>query len=232
MSDNTVPIRLIIADDHALVRGGFASLINMLNKNAEILESNSFDKTLSILSQESSIDMVLLDLNMPGMNGMSGIREICSKWPDVPVVVVTVNDDSKSVHDALRAGAMGYIPKSSTPNVTMSAIRLVLSGGIYLPPIALHMDIALHMELPKDSGTQTVIDRAKIQNTVLTSNEYKLTKRQIEILDLMTEGKQNKVIAENLGLTTGTIKMHISRIFKALNVKNRTEAVTKFSKLP
>ena len=218
MNENQETIRIVIADDHALVRGGISMLVNSLDRNTNIIESNSFDKTLSILSQESDIDLVLLDLQMPGMDGMDGIREICTKRPDVPVIIITVTDDSKSVHKALKAGAVGYIPKSSTPDVTMSAIRLVLSGGVYLPPIAIHMKVS--------EFSRKVIDDDRALTDIQQSTDM-LTNRQVEVLDLMSEGKSNKEIAETLGQTVGSVKMHISRIFKVLEVSNRTEAVLK-----
>ena len=221
MNDGSVPTCVIIADDHALVRGGIAMLVNIISEKCNIIETNSYDRTIAALSETDNVDLVLFDLFMPGSKGIDGIRHICSKWPDVPIVLVTVEENSATIHKALQAGASGYIPKSSTPQITMSAIRLVLSGGIYLPPSALNTAVGTSAQtegtlLPNQS------DQAQLQAN------SKLTKRQCEVLDLISLGKSNKAIAEELGLTPGTIKMHMSRIFKVLDVSNRTEAARKY----
>lgn len=225
MNENVSPFRVIIADDHALVRGGISLLVKMITQETVVIECNGYEQTLQVLSEPEPIDLVLLDLLMPGMNSIAGVKHICNTWPDVPVIVVSVREDNKTIQDALRSGAAGYIPKSSTPDITMSAIRLVLSGGVYLPPCMLH--------LGPQSTSETFIssDYPGLDDSLLPGRNDNLTRRQHEVLDLMTQGKSNKAIASVLGLTPGTIKMHVSRIFKTLEVSNRTEAVTKYSNL-
>ena len=197
-------------------------LVRILNPDCEITETNSYEKTLKVLTELDNVDLVLFDLFMPGVSSIDDIRAICEKWPDVPVVLVTVEETSSMIHKALEAGASGYIPKSSTPEVTMSAIRLVLSGGIYLPPSAFRAtDAQLDQSYPYSGSVSVDTADPKIKES--------LTKRQCEVLDLIVLGKSNKAIAEALGLTPGTVKMHMSRIFKVLNVKNRTEAARKYS---
>jgi DNA-binding NarL/FixJ family response regulator len=215
-STNNIPppqavhLRILIADDHALVRGGLAMMIDMAKPGTEVLQANSLDQVTEILTGTSSVDLLLLDLTMPGMDGAAGIETICNSWPDVPVVVVSVTEDVESIRRCLAAGAMGYIPKTSTPNVTISAIRLVLDGGIYVPP---------HVLRPSNTQAQ----RADVTPAVAHDNP--LTRRQLEVLDLIRAGKSNNAIAAELGLSTGTVKLHVSGIFKKLNVSNRTEAV-------
>ena len=224
MSSTSSKFWILVADDHALVRGGLAQLVKLVENNVEVVETNDYKQTLEHLSQDQVVDLLLLDLLMPGMNGVEGISNICKKWPEIPVIVVSAKEDIGTIRSALAAGAMGYIPKTSSPEVMMSAIKLVISGGVYIPPHVL------------GAGTLSE-DRLQEQNIAVSPEEnFKagydlLTERQLEVLDLMAFGKSNKEIANDLGLTTGTVKMHSSRIFKTLNVQNRTEAVMKYTQL-
>ena len=223
MGNENPVFRIIVADDHALVRGGLVQLVRLVEENVEIIEANDFNQTLELLSEGQAIDLLLLDLLMPGMNGMEGIKQICKDSPDVPVIVVSARENVTAIRNALAAGAVGYIPKTSSPDVMMSAIKLVLSGGVYVPP---HV-IGLSEQIEETIEDQLAAEKGNL----LPSRGYsKLTQRQQEVLDLMALGKSNKEIADELGLTTGTVKMHSSRIVKSLNVQNRTEAVAKFAK--
>ena len=210
-----IKYKIVIADDHALVRGGLELVVKMAVPNAEIFQANSFDETINVLNSNFSIDLVLLDLMMPGM-WHDSIQSITSQFPDVPIVIVSVKEDFESIHNSISLGASGFIPKTSAPEVTISAIQLVLAGGVYVPP---------HVLKPQTDPTEF--------NE--TSNNYdsinRLSKRQKQVLDLISLGKSNQNIADDLGLTIPTIKMHVSAIFKKLNVKNRTEAVSIYSNL-
>src|SRR5215470_1921713 len=128
------PLRIIVADDHALVRGGLALLIKMLDKEVQIIEADHLEQIIEALGAEGPIDLILVDLLMPGMDGFQGVRRLCAASPDTPVVVVSVKESAEDIRQAIDSGAMGYIPKTSTPEIMMSAIKLVLSGGVYLPP--------------------------------------------------------------------------------------------------
>ena len=225
MNNTHANFRIVVADDHALVRGGLAQLVKLVEENVEIIESNDFTQTLEILDNGQTIDLLLLDLLMPGMNGVEGIKQICKQWPDVPVIVVSVRENIAAIRNALAAGAMGYIPKTSSPDVMMSAIKLVLSGGVYVPPHVLG-STSKSEEQAQELGIETETLGSSIEQ-----GYAQLTQRQQEVLDLMALGKSNRDIANELGLTTGTVKMHSSRIFKTLNVQNRTEAVAKFAQL-
>ncbi len=128
------PLQILVADDHALFRAGLCHLLTHFAGEPHIVEAQDFEETQRRLSETDSLDLLLLDLNMPGMDGFAAVRRLCKQAPDVPVVVVSVRDNAEDVRKALDAGAMGYIPKSSTPEVMVSALQLVLSGGVYLPP--------------------------------------------------------------------------------------------------
>jgi DNA-binding NarL/FixJ family response regulator len=207
-------LRIVIADDHALVRGGIALLLEMAEPGVEVLHANSFEQVLSIFSANDSIDLMLLDLQMPGMNPDTGIKTICRAWPELPIIIVSITEDVQTIRQALAAGAMGYVPKTSSPDVTISAIKLVLAGGIYVPPHVLKQDISQLSDEPKTSSKNAL-----------------LTKRQIEVLDLIVLGKSNRAIADEIGLTTSTVKMHVSGILKNLGVGSRTEAIAKYAEL-
>ncbi len=223
---NEPPMRIIVADDHALVRGGVGILIKIIHPNTELIECNNLEKTLKALDEPEPVDLLLLDLLMPGMELLKSVKHICSTWPDVPVIVISVREDMQTIREALRSGAMGYIPKTSSPDVTMNAIRLVLSGGIYVPPNALQL------------GSITNSSEDSLRGSSVTAaadggpkNAYGVTPRQVEVISLIAEGRSNKEIAAELDLTPGTVKVHLSRIYKMLGAKNRTEAIAKYSKL-
>jgi len=150
--------------------------------------------------------MALLDLNMPGMNGVAGITRFREQASDVPVVVISASEDVADIKEILDAGAMGYIPKSSSSQVILSALRLVLAGGVYVPVNVLH---------DADSPSEPA---HKVRGGI------HLTDRQLDVLHLIIQGKPNKVIARELQLSEGTVKIHLASIYRALNASNRTEA--------
>lgn len=218
------PLRILIADDHALVRGGLSLLIRTLHPETVIQECSNFEKVTRALESAEPIDLLLIDLLMPGMQSVESIHSICRKSPDLPVIVVSVKEEMHLIRQALRAGASGYIPKSSPPDVTLNAIRLVLSGGIYIPPDALELrNFAAH------DGTGGDQPRPAPQESATSSSP--LTPRQSNVLELIAEGKSNQEVGTELGLTAGTVKMHLSRIYKVLNAKSRTDALAKYNRL-
>ena len=215
IEDSRLKYKIVIADDHALVRGGLELVVKMAVPNTEIFQANSFDETINVLNENFSIDLVLLDLMMPGM-WKDSIKSITKQFPDVPIVIVSVKEDFESIHNSISLGASGFIPKTSAPEVTISAIQLVLAGGVYIPP---------HVLKPQTDTTE-LNEKSNDYNSI-----NRLSKRQKQVLDLLSLGKSNQNIADDLGLTIPTIKMHVSAIFKKLNVKNRTEAVSIYSNL-
>ncbi len=207
------PLRILVADDHALFRAGLRHLLADFGDRLQIEEAHDFDNTAARLSEVDDLDLLLLDLNMPGMRGISSVEDLCARAPDVPIIVISVRETPDDVRKAIDAGAMGYIPKSSTPEVMMSALQLVLSGGIYLPPHLLQ-------ELPAGGGPA-----GKNGSSESDDQLARLTPRQRDVLRLLAQGQSNKQIADVLGLAPGTVKIHISRILRAFKVQNRTQAV-------
>jgi DNA-binding NarL/FixJ family response regulator len=148
---------------------------------------------------------------MPGFTGVQGVTEFRTRFPEIPLVVLSASESHYDIKRVLDAGALGFITKSSSPAVMVSALQLVLAGGIYVPPLIVEPDSGLH-------GQQDTAAFAALRHTGLTT-------RQMEVLRLLVQGNQNKVIARALDLSEGTVKIHVAAIFRALNVNNRTEAV-------
>ena len=213
---NSRTLRLLVVDDHPLFRVGLWHLLNQLADNIQIVEASNVDQAKAQLADGSTFDIVLVDLLMPGMEGFDNLKEICQMVGQAPVVVVSVKERAEDVRGAIDAGAMGYIPKSSSPQVLVQALKLVLSGGVYLPP---HLLGVAHSVPDAWSESRESVEPAP------TGPLGRLTPRQRQVLSLLAEGKSNKEIASELGLAAGTVKIHVSSIFKALNVNNRTLAV-------
>jgi len=213
---NSRTLRLLVVDDHPLFRVGLWHLLNQLADNIQIVEASNVEQAKAQLVDGSDFDIVLVDLLMPGMEGFENLREICQMVAQTPVVVVSVKERAEDVRGAIDAGAMGYIPKSSSPQVLVQALKLVLSGGVYLPP---HLLGVAHSVSDAWTETREAVEPA------LNGPLGRLTPRQRQVLSLLAEGKSNKEIASELGLAAGTVKIHVSSIFKALNVNNRTLAV-------
>lgn len=199
-------MKVILADDHALFRGGFSLLFQQLEAGAEILDAEDLGAALALAASHPDAALMLLDLNMPGMEGTAGIRQAVAAHPQLPVVVLSANETSDSVRGAIAAGALGFIPKSASPAVMLSAVRLVLSGGVYLPA---------HLMLTEET-TST-------RNTIPIET-VKLSGRQHDVLHLLAAGMSNKQICRELALGEGTVKVHIAALFRNLKVGNRTEA--------
>lgn len=193
-------------------------IIKLIDEEYETVEANSIDEIYGLLQTTPDVDLILLDLMMPGADGMSCLEKLRAEWPEVPVIVISAKEDTVTIRDALARGAMGFIPKSSAANVTSGAIQLVLSGGIYIPPALLGQERA-----PSEAASG--------QWDAKRYSEFGLTTRQVEVLNLICQGKSNSSIAEDLRLTEGAVKMHVSRIFKVLDVNNRTAAAARFNEI-
>jgi len=200
-------MQVLLADDHALLREGFSLLLRQLDPDVQVIETGCFEAALACAISRPEIDIALLDLNMPGMNGAEGIARFREQAGALPVVVISASEDVADIKHLLDAGAAGYIPKSSPSQVMLAALRLVLSGGVYVPVKVLQdldlLDEPAHKS--KRAGSQ-------------------MTDRQLQVLRLIVQGKPNKLIARELQLSEGTVKIHLASIYRALDASNRTEA--------
>jgi len=209
-------MKILIADDHELFRDGLRHVLDQLGAELTIVEACDFTQAVAAVNSQSDFDIVLLDLNMPGMPWNEGLQTLRTTLPDtVPIIILSASDDRRHVLQAVNSGAAGFIPKTSSSRVMLSALKLVLSGGVYLPPALL-----------EQSTPQNDIGPMANENAVSF-----LTPRQREVLALLGQGKSNKEIARVLQLAEGTVKLHVTAILKALNVNNRTRAVVAASQL-
>jgi DNA-binding NarL/FixJ family response regulator len=206
-------MKVILADDHALFREGFVLLLRQMQEGAEIVTAADLGEALAQVRRHPDAELLLLDLNMPGIDGVDSVAEVMRGHPDLPIAILSAEEERDRVEHLLAAGVSGYIPKSSSPRVMVSAIRLILAGGIYVPPQLLRFET----DITPDS---TPLGIKPIQGAL------RLTERQIEVLRLIVEGMSNKQVCRELGLGEGTVKAHLAAIFRALDVRNRTEAAT------
>ena len=204
-------MKILIIDDHALFREGLCHVLQALDEEVDILEAANYEHAIRHVSGHPELDLILLDLNMPGKDGFSALDTLSAQYPALPVVILSASTQRSDIQRALDAGAMGYIPKDTTSSVMLGALRLILSGGIYVPPSMAQGDPENH--------------------TDAKNNTHGFTQRQLEVLAQMIQGVSNKEIANNLGLAEATVKMHVTAILKSLGVSNRTQAVVAVEKL-
>lgn len=200
-------MKLLVIDDHSIVLDGLAALLVSAKPDAVVLTARDAGDARKLLDTHPDIDIILLDLRLPGFSGHEAITQFVRLRPDLPIIVLSSSEDPSDVRKAIALGALGYVPKSASRRALLSAIDLVMNGEIYVPAL-----IVGHT----DFGTRAKEPRAQIAPH--------LTDRQIEVLAMLSQGQSNKSIAVGLNLSEKTVKIHISAIFKALNVVNRTQA--------
>lgn len=199
-------MQVLLIDDHPLFRHGLVSLIERMDAKARIVEAESCEAALALgEGNRPGFDLILLDLSLPGMNGLDGIAQFRARFPTTPVVVISATHDAARVKQAIERGAQGFIPKSTPPDVLMSALRLIFSGGVYVPASVMQ---------GQDAGTGETRD----------FTPPPLTSAQARVLSLLARGHSNKAIANALDISDNTVRVHVSAILRALNVTNRTEA--------
>lgn len=216
-------MRILLVDDHALFREGVALLLRPLVDDIAVWEAGSCEQAFALLAERGSADLVLIDLAMPGLSGLQGIKLLRERYPDAPVVALSSADDQATVMQALDAGAMGFIPKSSNSSVMVAALKLIMAKGIYLPPsVFLPTRNLSDAPAPLAAADRPADKRADFLG---------LTPRQLEVLYLILQGKSAKVIGRELNLSPSTVKAHTSAVLRALNVTTRTQAVIAASRL-
>jgi len=205
-------MNILLIDDHVLFREGLKFLLRSLDAELQVDEAGDCARALEH-AVKRAYDLVLLDLKMPGVAGLDALAALRDAIPAAPLVVLSGEDSPGVVRAAIERGAMGFIPKSSTPEVLIQALRLVLARGVYLPPAVL--------DAPADPAA------AAESGTALRG----LTPRQMDVLRCVIQGKSNKVIARELDVSEGTVKAHLSSVLRALDARSRTEAVYAAAKL-
>lgn len=206
--------KILLADDHPLFREAIINVIQNSFPGCETLETEDLESALEIAQKEDELDLILLDLNMPGMNGLNGLITLRNDLPTVPVVIVSAEEDKQIVLQAITYGAVGFITKSSPRDQMTDALKQILAGNVYLPS-----DI-IRSSQPDNRRTQRK-DENQIPPELLSS----LTRRQLLVLERMSKGESNKQIAYNLNIAETTVKAHVSAILRKLGVHNRIQAV-------
>ena len=213
MNEVATTYRLVIADDHPLFRGALREAVAGLLDRVDIAEAGTFDEVAGLLDRGSDVDLILLDLKMPGVRGFSGLMYMRAQYPSVPVVVVSANDDPSAIRRCMEFGASGFIPKTLGVEAMRSAIRDVLEGGLWTPP-----DVDLAAGSDAETGE-------------LMARMATLTPQQVRVLMMLSEGLLNKQIAYQLGVSEATVKAHVSAILQKLGVESRTQAVIAAAKI-
>ncbi|CDZ93357.1 MULTISPECIES: response regulator transcription factor [Pseudomonadaceae] len=205
--------KILIADDHPLFREAIHNVIRDGFPGSEILETADLDSALALTLEHDDLDLVLLDLNMPGMHGLNGLINLRNEAPTIPVVIVSAEQDKQIVLQAITYGACGFITKSSPRAQMTEAIEQILNGNVYLPS-----DI---IRSQKATSRHTNHNESSIPPELLQA----LTRKQLLVLERMTKGESNKQIAYNLDIAETTVKAHVSAILRKLNVHNRVQAI-------
>lgn len=212
-------MHVLLIDDHVMFRQGLMFLLSDLDESLSFSEAGNCAQALEFLESES-INLILLDLNMPGTKGLEALNAISTAAPTTPVAVLSGEESPNLIRAVIEAGASGYVPKSSSAEILVAALQLILAGGVYLPASALNgVSAGLSLGTLSPGADEIVVPQSL------------LSERQTAVLLRAIQGQTNKVIAVDLGIAEGTVKTHLSAAFKVLGVHNRTEAVYAAAKL-
>lgn len=204
--------KILVADDHPLFREAICNVISTGFPGAELIETNDLDSALLIAQGQDDLDLILLDLNMPGMHGLNGLITLRNESPSIPVVIVSAEEDKQVVLQAITYGAVGFITKSSPRAEMTKAIEQIMAGNVYLPSDIIR-------------STRVVTRRLPEEHPVTPELLYALTRKQLLVLERMAKGESNKQIAYHLEIAETTVKAHVSAILRKLNVHNRVQAI-------
>jgi len=205
---------VIVADDHPLFRTAIKEALQASQGDTMFLEASSFETLQELVDANQNVDLVLLDLHMPGVSGFAGLVFLCKRYPSVPVVIISANEDPLVIQRALDHGAAGFIPKSSDIKTITSAINDILMGEIWAPE-------SIQANLPGNN----------VSELAMAERMARLTPQQFKVLMMVTQGLLNKQIAYDMGISEATVKAHVTAIMNKLGVSNRTQAVLAASKL-
>lgn len=207
-------VKFLIADDHPLFREALRSALQTEFNKVVYLESDSFASTMEVIRKNRRLNLILLDLTMPGCENYYGLLRVKQNFPDIPVAVVSANEDIEVISQVVEFGADAYIPKSTPTSDFIHAIKLVLDGETWIP---------------EDVKQQLV--EVKSETKEIAQKVRELTPKQFQVLRHIKLGMMNKQIADTLNVTEATVKAHISSIFKSLGVKSRTQILVAIDKL-
>ncbi|ARI76517.1 response regulator [Halobacillus mangrovi] len=210
--------RIVLIDDHKLFREGVKRILDFESSFEVVAEGDDGSAALNLI-EEHAPDVVLMDINMPSMNGVEATAEITKKYPEMKVIILSIHDDENYVTHALKTGAQGYLLKEMDSDALIDAIKVVSDGGSYLHPKVTHNLVAEYRRLAENKGSsayRTIEYRKPL---------HLLTRRECEVLQLLADGNSNRGVAESLYISEKTVKNHVSNILQKMNVNDRTQAV-------
>ncbi|MDX5434146.1 MAG: response regulator transcription factor [Halomonas sp.] len=211
MEEHAPTYRILIADDHPLFRDAISRVVGDGFPGSELLETENLEATLAVTADEEDLDLILLDLNMPGMSGLTGLIQLRNEAPTIPVAIISAEEDKNVMLQAVSCGAVGFLTKSSPKEQLIKAIAQILEGNIYLPS-----------EIMRAGSTRP---QEPNERTITAEQLETLTRKQLQVLEHMTRGESNKMIAYNLNIAETTVKAHVSAILRKLGVSNRVQAI-------
>jgi two-component system, NarL family, nitrate/nitrite response regulator NarL len=211
-----MPLKVLVIDDHPLVQEGVSAALESLADDVTVMAARDAEQGLSLAAEHPDLDLVLLDLALPGMSGFNLIGKLHERLPSLPVVVLSALEEPENVRHAINAGAMGFVPKSAATRVLIDVLQQVLEGNVTVPLALQSSGPPVSHALPGASADSIAAGEPDVAL---------LTLRQLEVLSRVCQGKTNKQIATELGLSEKTVKAHVTAIFKVLGVVNRTQAV-------
>ena len=233
-------MKVLLIDDHPLILSALQTVIQGLGSDVTVVGAGSARAARDTLKADGDFDLVLLDLHLGDADGFDVLTELRSKYPAVPVVVVSASDRSSDVIRAIDAGAMGFVPKRASHETLFEALHMVMSGGIYVPPMTMGADASSASAAPKPEGDtvpsvlRVVREHAEdsgFQHGAVPLADLGLTPRQTEVLALLLKGLSNKLIARELSLSVETVKDHVAAVLRTLGVSSRTQAVLAVSQM-
>jgi len=205
-------MKVLITDEQSLFRDGLSLRLKQINQDITILQASDLAEMQKILSKEQNIDILIVDIDLAELNAAEIITKIKNLTPNTKIIAISSSEDTRNIKKILSCGVKGYIPKRSDSNILSGALKLILDGGTYIPPAML----------------DNVIDNTQNTTSPLKKN---LTNRQSQVLDLIAQGKSNKQIAYDMGVSEATVKLHINALLRSLKVNNRTQAVITAQKM-
>lgn len=217
-------MKLLLADDHTLFRDALVQYITRGEPDAEVIIAKDFHEAWALMEEDPQKDLILLDLRMPGMNGMEGFKAMREKYPDIPAALMSGTAEKDDVRAAIDLGAVGYFPKTLSGKALLQAIQTVLKGEKFIP---VDMQTNSIMASYYDDGQKNIAGSDNATQTIKNPANAKLTNREKEVLVYLARGASNKEIANELGLQLVTVKLHVRGVCRKLDAKNRTQAALK-----
>jgi two-component system, NarL family, response regulator DegU len=211
---------IIIIDDHQLFREGVKRILDFESSFDVVAEGDDGSEAMDLVETHKP-DVVIMDINMPNMNGVEATKMLVNRYPETKVIILSIHDDENYVQHALKTGAQGYLLKEMDADALIDAVRVVAEGGSYLHPKVTHNLVKEYRRLAAEEGA----DRDSVHTIEIRRPLHLLTRRECEVLQLLADGKSNRAIGETLYISEKTVKNHVSNILQKMNVNDRTQAV-------